>query len=339
MSKSDLPTGNIKEENYDNIEINEEDIAETRERLRKEWQEKEIKKTELSFWQSIVAIFKGEDYVKKCKQENFEEKVKAGILKPPSYSDEFIKNIATKTSLPLKLQNMRQQKAMREEVIQQEKEKQEEKNINKKLNDLLKEKDICIQKFQSSLDVNKADMSLLTDQEKSEITRFNDKINIQYQKIETLLKQYAENQQQEEQPNAPATKDEESAKGVDQENDKEKEASKANQKPAPLSFEQLSIAITDLVDNPQNGLKALVDKREKVLQEYLEIVRQQHRGSDFNEQQKNKEDKKKVFSYLNKYRQRSVNSKDVEGLYNKDKKEVKDEVNISLGNMDKSNHI
>ena len=336
MPKSDLSTENIKEENYDDIDIDSKDIEETKKRLRKEWQEKEIKKTELSFWQSIVAIFKGEDYVKKCKQENFAEKLSEGIIKPPSYSDAVIKSTAIKNLLPAKLQNTRQKKAMREEVIQQEKEAQEAKNINKKLNDLLKEKDICIQKFQSSLDVNESDMSLLTDQEKSDITRFNDKINIQYQKIETLLKQYAENQQQEEQPNAPATKDEDSANGIDQENDQEKEASKANQKPTPLSFEQFSIAITDLVDNPQNGLKALVDKREKVLQEYLENARKEHRDLDFNEQQKTKEDKKKFFSYLNNYRQHSVNSKD---LYNKNKKEVQKEVNISLGNMDKSHHI
>ena len=336
MPKSDLSTENIKEENYDDIDIDSKDIEETKKRLRKEWQEKEIKKTELSFWQSIVAIFKGEDYVKKCKQENFAEKLAEGIIKPPSYSDAVIKSTAIKNLLPAKLQNTRQKKAMREEVIQQEKEAQEAKNINKKLNDLLKEKDICIQTFQSSLDVNESDMSLLTDQEKSDITRFNDKINIQYQKIETLLKQYAENQQQEEQPNAPATKDEDSANGIDQENDQEKEASKANQKPTPLSFEQFSIAITDLVDNPQNGLKALVDKREKVLQEYLENARKEHRDLDFNEQQKTKEDKKKFFSYLNNYRQHSVNSKD---LYNKNKKEVQKEVNISLGNMDKSHHI
>ena len=336
MPKSDLSTENIKEENYDDIDIDSKDIEETKKRLRKEWQEKDIKKTELSFWQSIVAIFKGEDYVKKCKQENFAEKLSEGIIKPPSYSDAVIKSTAIKNLLPAKLQNTRQKKAMREEVIQQEKEAQEAKNINKKLNDLLKEKDICIQKFQSSLDVNESDMSLLTDQEKSDITRFNDKINIQYQKIETLLKQYAENQQQEEQPNAPATKDEDSANGIDQENDQEKEASKANQKPTPLSFEQFSIAITDLVDNPQNGLKALVDKREKVLQEYLENARKEHRDLDFNEQQKTKEDKKKFFSYLNNYRQHSVNSKD---LYNKNKKEVQKEVNISLGNMDKSHHI
>ena len=337
MSNSDLPK-NIKDENYDDIDINAQDIAETRERLRKEWQEKEIKKTELSFWQSIVAIFKGEDYVKKCKQENFEEKLAEGIIKPPSFSNAVIKSTAIKNLLPAKLQNTRQKKAMKEEIIQHEKEVQEAKNINKKLNDLLKEKDIYIQKFQSSLDVNESDMSRLTDREKSEITHFNDKINIQYQKIETLLKQYAENQQQEEQPNAPATKDEESAKGVDKENDQEKEASKANQKPAPLSFEQFSIAITDLVDNPQNGLKALVDKREKVLQEYLENARKEHRDLDFNEKQKQnkeqQEDKKKVFDYLKNHRQYNI-----EGLYGNDKKKVKEEVNISLGNMDKSKHI
>jgi len=307
-------TNNNSDKQQYNIEITPKDIQTARNKKLEEWKKNAIRRTKLSLWQSIIAFFAGDEYEKKCKEQNFEENLQNGVISKPVYSEEELKQTVLSGAYQQKLSNIQKQHKIKNTIIEQEKEERENMDKNKKITQLLKEKEVYIKKFTNSLDINENEMSRLTTKEQQEIAILNDKINKQYQNIEQTLTDYASQNQ------ATANKQEGQKEESEQKN--------------IMDFDTFSNIITLYINDNNNGLKALIDKREKILKEYLDKAKKDNRGLNFEEKQKEKkqeeQNKQEFLNYINNYKNAEMDKQ-----YNTKENTISNEVNINLTSMQK----